>query len=74
MMAKLVTCPGGIPKGAPAAAMVVPFINKIDLKDGLQKGRKVARAILAENHPQIPYVILGQARCTDPVVEKHYRG
>jgi len=73
MMAKLITCPGGIPKGAPATAAIVPFINKIDLKDGLQKGRKVAQAILAEKHPQIPYVILGQAQCTDPVVEMLYR-
>ncbi len=73
MMAKLVTCPGGIPKGAPTAARIVPFINKIDLKDGLQKGRSVAQAILAEKHPQIPYVILGQARYTDPVVEMLYR-
>ncbi len=71
MIARLITCPGGIPKGAPTAATIVPFINKTDLEDGLQKGRRVAQAILAEKHPQIPYVILGQARCADPVVEMY---
>jgi probable selenium-dependent hydroxylase accessory protein YqeC len=69
MMAKLITCPGGIPKGAPAHALIVPFINKMDLDGGIEKGRQVARSIMAQNHPQIPFVLLGQARCPDPVVE-----
>jgi probable selenium-dependent hydroxylase accessory protein YqeC len=69
LMAKLITLPDGIPKGTPTGVMIVPFINKIDLDGGLEKGREVARAILADNHPQIEYVLLGQAQYADPVVE-----
>jgi probable selenium-dependent hydroxylase accessory protein YqeC len=73
MMARLMTCPGGIPKGAPAAAAIVPFINKVDLEGGIEKGRQVARTILAEQHPQIPCVLLGQALHPNPVVEMQQR-
>ena len=73
LMAKLITLPGGIPKGTPAGATIVPFINKTDLKNGLENGKKVARAILEEKHPQIEYVLLGQARYRDPVTEILYR-
>lgn len=70
MIAELVTRPEGIPKGAPPGAIVVPFINKVDLKDGLVEAGMVARAILARRHPQIPYVLLGRAQCPDPVLMK----
>ncbi len=69
LIAKLVTLPEGIPKGSPASARIIPFINKVDIKDGLENGRRVAREILALGHQQIPYVILGQARYCNPVVE-----
>lgn len=73
MMARLITCPGGIPKGAPAKAVIVPFINKMDIAGGIERGRQVARSILAEKHPQIPFVLLGQAQCSDPVLETYRR-
>lgn len=69
LIARLVTHPRGITKGSPAVARIVPFINKVDLNRGLSKGRLLANKILAINHPQIEYIILGQAQLPNPVVE-----
>lgn len=67
--ARLITHPQGIAKGSPAQARIVPFINKVDLIDGLVKGRELAREIVAIGHPKIDRVILGHAQHTEPVVE-----
>ena len=50
-------------------ARIVPFINKVDLDQGLSKGRDLANRILAMKHSQIRQVILGQAQLPEPVVE-----
>jgi len=49
-------------KGKPEGARVIPFINKIDLPNGLQKGRKLAKVLLSLCQVKIERVILGQAR------------
>ena len=59
----------GMTKGSPAHARIIPFINKVDLDEGLVKGRELASKILALRHPQIEKVALGQAQLPDPVVE-----
>lgn len=68
-IARLITHPQGIIKGSPVHSRIIPFINKVDLKDGLSIGRDVAHRILAKRHPQIERVLLGQAHLTEPVVE-----
>ena len=49
-------------RNKPRGARVIPFINKIDLPGGLEKGRILARNLLESVSPQIERVILGQAR------------
>ncbi len=68
-IATLITHPDGIAKGSPASARIIPFLNKIDLNNGLWKGRLLAAKILARKHPQIERVVLGQAQSDDPVAE-----
>ena len=68
-IALLMTHPQGIIKGSPPHARIVPFINKVDLEDGLTKGRELAGKILVMGHTQIERVVLGQARFTEPAVE-----
>jgi probable selenium-dependent hydroxylase accessory protein YqeC len=68
-IATLVTHRQGITKGSPERARIVPFINKVDRDGGLMWGRELAREILAVGHPGIKYVLLGQARSAEPVVE-----
>ncbi len=68
-IALLLTHHQGIIKGSPPRARIVPFINKVDLAGGLVKGRELARKILALGHPQIEWVVLGQARFAEPAVE-----
>ena len=65
----LLTHPDGIAKGSPATARIIPFINKIDLNNGLAKGRLLAAKILARNHHQIERIVLGQTQADDPVAE-----
>lgn len=69
LIADLVTLPQGMAKGSPPAARIVPFVNKVDLPDGIMKGREVARAILAKGHRQIDRIVLGQVEKADKVRE-----
>ena len=71
-IASLITHPQGMIKGSPIQARIIPFINKVDLDEGLAKGRELASKILAMRHPQIEQVILGQAQLPEPVVEVIY--
>lgn len=71
-IALLITHEQGIIKGSPARARITPFINKVDLPQGLDGARGVAGKVLAVNHPQIRQVVLGQARMPQPVVELVY--
>jgi probable selenium-dependent hydroxylase accessory protein YqeC len=49
-------------RNKPREARVIPFINKIDLPDGLEKGRSLARSLLESISPEIQRVVLGQAQ------------
>ena len=51
-------------RNKPREARVIPFINKIDLPDGLEKGRSLARSLLESISPEIERVVLGHARET----------
>ncbi len=74
LMAKLIMHPAGILKESPRSARIIPFINKVDVENGLAKARQVASEILAMEDPRIAAVLLGQAQCPDPVVEIMSRG
>jgi len=69
LLAILMTHREGIFKGAPAGSRVVSFINKIDLPNGLENGRELAREILNRKHPRIERVVLGQLKHDPPVAE-----
>ncbi len=66
-VAILITHSGGIAKGSPERARIVPFINKMDLDGGLAKGKELARRILKISS-RIKRVVLGQARIPETVV------
>jgi probable selenium-dependent hydroxylase accessory protein YqeC len=51
-------------RNKPREARVIPFINKIDLPDGLEKGKSLARSLLESISPEIERVVLGHARET----------
>ncbi len=68
-IAFLITHHQGIIKGSPSQARIIPFINKVDLSNGLVKAKDLASEILAIGHPQIEQVILGQAQLSQPVIE-----
>ena len=68
-IALLLTHEHGIIKGSPRHARIIPLINKMDLDDGLSKGRDLAKKILARMHPQIEQIVLGQAKLPNPVLE-----
>jgi probable selenium-dependent hydroxylase accessory protein YqeC len=59
----------GILRGTPASARVVVFVNKVDLRDGIRKGREFARLVLDSGDPRIERIILGQVELSPPVVE-----
>lgn len=56
-------------RSKPGGARVVPFINKVDLAGGMEKGRNLARTLLQYFPPGVEKVVLGQARETPPVKE-----
>jgi len=60
---------GEIIKGKPGQAKVVPCINKVDLPNGLEKAKTLARHLLRKGSPQIKRVVLGQVRHSPPVRE-----
>jgi probable selenium-dependent hydroxylase accessory protein YqeC len=68
-IAELIVHPRGMAKGAPPQSAIIPFLNKVDLPDGLEKGRELAQRILEKGHPQINRVVLGHALHERPVVE-----
>ena len=68
-IALLITHPQGIIKGSPTDARIVPLVNKVDLDDGIAKGRELASKILEKGHPQIERVVLGQVQLPEPVME-----
>jgi hypothetical protein len=56
-------------KPRPKASRVIPFINKVDLPDGLEKARALAAHLLKTETTKFERVILGQARYS-PVVQE----
>jgi probable selenium-dependent hydroxylase accessory protein YqeC len=68
-MAVLMTHPEGLFKGAPSSSRVVALLNKVDVSDGVVRGKGVAREILEKRHPQIERVVLGQLKNEPPVAE-----
>ena len=68
-MAVLMTHPEGLFKGAPSSSRVVALLNKVDVPNGVVKGKGVAREILEKRHPQIERVVLGQLKNEPPLVE-----
>ena len=68
-IALLITHLHGITKGSPTDARIVPLVNKVDLSDGLARGRELASKILDKGHPQIERVVLGQVQLLEPVME-----
>jgi probable selenium-dependent hydroxylase accessory protein YqeC len=69
VLATLVTHPMGLFKGAPTRARVAVFLNKVDIPDGLEKGRRISRRILEQRHPQIERILIGQLKKDPPVIE-----
>jgi len=63
----------GILKGAPPSVRVVLFVNKVDLNDGLRKGREFAGVMFHSGDSRIERVVLGQLRSDPPVVEVIFR-
>jgi len=68
-MAILMTHSEGIFKGAPSSSMVVAFLNKVDLPDGVAKARNIAQKVLDKKHQKIEKIVLGQLNSEPPVVE-----
>jgi molybdenum cofactor cytidylyltransferase len=56
-------------KRRPAGARVIPFINKIDSPNDLERGRKLGRALLNILGREIKRVVLGQAQKA-PIVKE----
>jgi len=56
-------------KSRPPKARVIPFINKVDLPNGLEKARNLAQALLNMHEPKIARVLLGQAQHSPVVTE-----
>jgi probable selenium-dependent hydroxylase accessory protein YqeC len=68
-MAALMTHSEGIFKGAPSSSKVIAFLNKVDVPNGMVRGRGIAQKILERRHPKIERVVLGQLKKDPPVAE-----
>ncbi len=60
-------------KGRPEKAQVIPFINKIDSPNDLERGRKLGRVLFQIPGHEIRRVVLGQAQKVPVVKEVIYR-
>jgi probable selenium-dependent hydroxylase accessory protein YqeC len=70
-LAKLLSHPEGGLKGVPAAARIIPFINKVESEEALTAAREIARLLLREE--RIHQVVLGAVQTARPVREVHRR-
>jgi probable selenium-dependent hydroxylase accessory protein YqeC len=68
-MALVITHPDGIFRGAPISSRVIVFLNKVDIPNGMEKARSIAKKILNQRHRQIERILLGRLRGDPPVVE-----
>lgn len=55
-------------RGVPAAARLIPFLNKAEDAAALAAARRIARLLLAQSN-RIHSVIIGAAEAADPVIE-----
>ncbi len=55
----------------PAAARVIPVLNKVETPDQLQAARTIARLILRQ--APVPQVVLSSAQAADPIIEVQRR-
>lgn len=69
VIAELIVHPRGMAKGTPFHSVIIPFLNKVDILGGIEKGRALARRILGKGRPQINRVVLGHAIGEKPVAE-----
>lgn len=67
MIAAVLTHPDGGSKAVPAAARLVPFLNKVEDEANLVVAREIARLLL--QHSRVDSVLIGAARAADPVRE-----
>jgi molybdenum cofactor cytidylyltransferase len=67
LIATVLAHPAGGAKGVPAAARLIPFLNKTENEATLAAARHIARLLLAR--PLVDSVIIGAAAAADPVVE-----
>ncbi len=72
-LAILITHPDGIFRGAPTLSRVVVFLNKVDILNGMEKGKRIARKILNQRHLQIERIVLGQLKGDPPVLEVFFQ-
>ena len=68
-MAILMIHPQGILKGAPHLSRKVALINKMDVSEGVIRGREIGKEILRKGSLQIERVVLGQLKSEFPVTE-----
>lgn len=68
-MAVLMTHSEGVFKGAPLSSKVIALLNKVDIPDGMVRGKGIAQKILERKHPKIKRVVLGQLKKDPPVAE-----
>jgi probable selenium-dependent hydroxylase accessory protein YqeC len=69
LLARLLIHDRGITKNAPETARIIPFINKLDIPDGLFHGRNLAHEIIAQGNPRIKKVVLGQVALPEHIIE-----
>jgi probable selenium-dependent hydroxylase accessory protein YqeC len=72
-IATVLTHNEGITKGVPKSARIIPFVNKVELDDGLRKGQEFARIFLNSADERIDRVVLGQLRSDPPIAEVIFR-
>ena len=68
-IATLVTHSGGITKGSPPDARIIPVINKMDLSKDIGEARKIAQKIIELDYPRIRRVVLCQLQSIKPIVD-----
>lgn len=73
-MAVLMVHPEGLFKGAPPSSRRVAFLNKVDVPDGLARGKAVARVIFGKGSPIIERVVLGSLKGEPNIVGVFFQG
>jgi len=72
-MSLLMTHPEGLFKGAPNSSRLAAFLNKVDIPNGLNRARKIARIIFEKGNSGIERVISGKLKSEPPVAEVFLR-